>query len=100
MPAKIDYTESEEREADMWTVFEATKAEGVAEGRAAGLWEGRAAAIVEMGLEFGFVEEDILKRLQSQLSVSLSDAQGYINRFGEKKQSDKKIDRNILFRIL
>ena len=46
MPAKIDYMESEEREADMWTVFEATKAEGVAEGRAAGLLEGRAAAIV------------------------------------------------------
>ncbi len=74
---KIDYMESEEREADMWTVFEATKAEGVAEGRAA--------TILEMGLEFGFTEEDILKRLQSKLNISLQSAQEYMERFGKKK---------------
>lgn len=50
----------------MWTVFEETQNEG----RIQGINEGRIKGIIEMGLECGLSEEDILEKLQQKLNVS------------------------------
>ena len=64
----------------MCTVFEETRAGGIAEGRA----EGRAEEIIETGYEFGLSEEDILTRLQKKLNISLQKAQEYLSMFGKQ----------------
>lgn len=64
----------------MCTVFEATRAEGVAEGMA----KGRAVEIIETGREFGLSEADILKRLQDKLQISVQKAQEYFTMFSEQ----------------
>ena len=101
---KLDYNMIERRDADMCTVFEETRREGLAEGLAAGktegLIEGKAAGrtegliegkavgkaeeIVETGYEFGLLENDILARLQKKLNVSLQKAQEYLAMFGKQ----------------
>ncbi len=63
-------------DADMCTVFEETRAEGKAEGRAE--------EIIETGYEFGLSEEDILTRLQKKLNISLQKAQEYLSMFGKQ----------------
>lgn len=68
---KHDYNSLEKKEdADMCTVFE--------EGRA----EGKIEEIIETGHEFGLLEDDILKRLQRKLNVSLAKAKEYLQTFG------------------
>ena len=47
--------------------------------------EGRAEGIIETGVEFGLSENEILKRLQDKLDISLQMAQEYLLRF--KKQT-------------
>lgn len=74
---KIDYNMIERKgDADMCTVFEETRKEGVVEGEAKG--------IIETGLEFGLSEDDILTRLQNKLNVSLQKAQEYLLMFGRQ----------------
>jgi hypothetical protein len=81
---KIDYNALERKgDADMCTVFEETRKEGVIEGRVEGRTEGRAEEIIAMGYEFGLSENDILKKLQSKLQVSSQKAQEYLEQFGK-----------------
>lgn len=46
--------------------------------------EGRAEGIIETGFEFGLSENDILKRLQDKLDISLQIAQEYLLKFGKQ----------------
>ena len=76
---KIDYNKiARKGDADMCTVFEETRREGIAEGEA----KGEAKGIIETGYEFGISEEEILARLQKKLNISLADAQEYVKKFG------------------
>ena len=78
---KLDYNLiAEKGEADMCTVFEETRKEGVAQGIA----QGRAEEIIETGYEFGLTEADILTRLQNKLNVSRQKAQEYLSMFGKQ----------------
>ena len=81
---KIDYhTFDKKGDVDMCTVFEETRAEGIAEGRIEGRIEGKAEGIIETGLDFGLSEEDILERLQKKLNISLQAAQEYLKMFSK-----------------
>ena len=74
---KMDYNMMEKKgDADMCTVFEEARKEGVAEGEAKG--------IIETGYEFGLSEDDILTRLQKKLNISLQKAQEYLSMFGKQ----------------
>lgn len=74
---KIDYNALEQRgDVDMYTVFEETRIEGREEGRAE--------EIIETGYEFGLSDDDILRRLQRKLDISLEMARAYLGRFGKK----------------
>lgn len=74
---KIDYNKiARKGDADMCTVFEETRREGIAEG------------IIETGYEFGISEEEILARLQKKLNISLAEAQEYVKKFGRKSKSE------------
>ena len=69
----IDYNAiKKEGDAGMCTVFEETRLEGEAKG------------IVELGLEFGLSKEDILKKLEDKLNISLQKAQEYLVMFGKQ----------------
>ena len=90
---KMDYNLIERKgDADMCTVFEETRKEGIAEGEAKGkaegmaegMAQGEAKGIIETGYEFGLSEEDILTRLQKKLNVSLQKAQEYLSMFGKQ----------------
>lgn len=86
--SKIDYNAFEKGDGKMCTLFEEIAREnemkGKTEGRAEGRVEGRAEEIIETGLEFGLSENDILKRLQNKLDISLQMAQEYLLRFGKQ----------------
>lgn len=80
---KIDYNKiARKGDADMCTVFEETRREGIAEGEA----KGEAKGIIETGYEFGISEEEILARLQKKLNISLAEAQEYVKKFGRKNE--------------
>ena len=80
---KIDYNKIVRKgDADMCTVFEETRREGIAEGEA----KGEAKGIIETGYEFGISEEEILARLQKKLNISLAEAQEYVKKFGRKNE--------------
>ena len=80
---KIDYNKIPRKgDADMCTVFEETRREGIAEGEA----KGEAKGIIETGYEFGISEEEILARLQKKLNISLAEAQEYVKKFGRKNE--------------
>lgn len=82
---KIDYNKiARKGDADMCTVFEETRREGIAEGEAKG--------IIETGYEFGISEEEILARLQKKLNISLAEAQEYVKKFGRKTRKSKSED--------
>ena len=53
------------------------------EGEQEGRLEGEAKGIVEIGLEFGLSEEDILAKLQIKLNISLQKAQEYFAVFSK-----------------
>ena len=71
---------AERGDADMCTVFEETRKEGVAQG----ITQGRAEEIIETGYEFGLSDADILTRLQKKLNVSSQKAQEYFSMFGKQ----------------
>ena len=82
---KIDYNKiARKGDADMCTVFEETRREGIAEGEA----KGEAKGIIETGYECGISEEEILARLQKKLNISLAEAQEYVKKFGRKSKSE------------
>lgn len=66
-----------EGDGGMWTVFEETENEG----RIQGINEGRIKGIIEMGLECGLSEEDILEKLQKKLNVPWQKAQEYFQKY-------------------
>lgn len=85
----IDYnTIKKEGDAGMCTVFEETRKEGLEQGLKTGRIEGQARGIVELGLEFGLSKEDILKKLEDKLNISLQKAQEYLVMF-EKQTSSR-----------
>lgn len=73
---KLEITE--EGGCNMCLAVEEMKRDWKAEGKA----EGEAKGIVELGIEFGLSEKDILSRLQNKLNVSLQAAQEYLCMFG------------------
>ncbi len=74
---KIDFdTLNQEGGNSMWSVFEETAREGKAEGKAEG--------IIDTCYDLGVSDEDILKRLQMKLDISLQVAQEYLRVFGKK----------------
>ena len=76
---KIDYNQFDRKgDIDMYAVFEETRMEG----RMEGLQEG-AKAIIELSLEFGLSENDILQKLQSKLNLSLQDAEECLKSFDQ-----------------
>ena len=76
-------------DGDMCSVFEATRLagveqgieQGIAQGIEQGIEQGNAKGIIEMGIEYGLSEQDILERLQKKLNISLSKAQEYFEKF-------------------
>lgn len=70
---KIDYNAlTKKGDFDMCTLFEEIAKENEAKG------------IVETGFDFGLSENDILKRLQEKLNLSLQMAQEYVKMFGKQ----------------
>jgi flagellar biosynthesis/type III secretory pathway protein FliH len=74
-------------DADMCTVFEAERKDGIIEGRIEGRAEGRteglAEGIIAIGHECGLLESDILTKLQEKLDISSQKAQEYLQQFGK-----------------
>ena len=84
---RIDYNALDRKgDADMCTVFEATREEGRTEGRMEGRMEGRAEGIIEAGYEIGLPENNIIKMLQDKLDISLQTAQEYLERFRKQME--------------
>ena len=78
---KIDLdTLNQEGGNSMWSVFEETAKEGEARGEVRGKAEG----IIDTCSDLGLPDEDILKRLQVKLNISLQAAQEYLRIFGKK----------------
>ena len=78
---KIDFDAlKQEGGNSMWSVFEETAKEGEARGEARGKAEG----IIDTCSDLGLPDEDILKRLQVKLNISLQAAQEYLRIFGKK----------------
>lgn len=67
----------------MCTVFEETRKEALAQGKIEGKIEGEAKGIIETGLAFGIAKDDILKRLQEKMNISLDEAQNYFTMFAK-----------------
>ena len=88
--SNIDYDAigQEKGGSAMCTLFDSiakeNEAKGRAEGRVEGEITGRAMEIVETGIEFGLPENDIIKRLQNKLNLSLQMAQEYFEMFGKQ----------------
>lgn len=76
---EYEVMESGEKKYNMCKAFLDMKLEGIEEGKI----EGRAEEIIESGREFGFSEEEILKRLRNKLKVSEKEAQEFFGRFRE-----------------
>lgn len=72
---KLDYNAFERGDGGMCTLFEKIAKENELKGEAKG--------IVETGYAFGVSEEEILKRLQQKLEISVSVAQEYLKIFGK-----------------
>ena len=61
-----------------------SEAIGEARGEARGEVRGEARGIIETGYDYKIPENDILKRLQNKLNISVKQAEEYLNMF--KKQ--------------
>ena len=76
---KIDYDAlSKKGDFDMCTLFDRI----ARESETVGILKGEAKAIIELGLELGLNETDILERLQRKLNLSLETAREYLEIFG------------------
>lgn len=85
----IDYNAiKKEGDAGMCTVFEETRKEGLEQGLKTGRIEGQARGIGRTWtFEFGLSKEDILKKLEDKLNISLQKAQEYLVMFGKQTSS-------------
>ena len=61
-------------QADMNAVRSYERNEGRLEGRNEGRVEGKAESIIEIGFDLGLSEDEILRRLQNKLNLSLQKA--------------------------
>lgn len=90
--SRIDYNAFEKGEVSMCTLFDEIakeseaigEARGEARGEAIGEARGEARGIIETGYDYKIPENDILKRLQNKLNISMKQAQEYLDMF--KKQ--------------
>ena len=76
----INYDAYAKGDGKMCTLFE----EIARENEIKGIEKGKAEGIIEIGLEMGLSEKDILERLQNKLNISLQAAQNYMERFGKQ----------------
>jgi len=53
-------------------------------GHTEGLIEGQAQGMIEMGLEYGLSESEILKRLQKKLKILKQEAEKYFEQFAKQ----------------
>ena len=60
-----------EGDAGMLSVFEKTKKEGEVKGKAEG--------IIDLGLELGLSEQEIIEKLQQKLNIPIHQAKEYFN---------------------
>ena len=70
-------------QADMNAIRSYERNEGRLEGRNEGRVEGKAESIIEIGFDLGLSEDEILRRLQNKLNLSLQKAQEYFEMFGK-----------------
>ena len=76
---------SEEKEAiEMCKAIEDLIFESEARGRAEGETRGEAKGMIEICLDMNFSKEDILKKLQDKLNISLQQAEEYFKIYGIK----------------
>lgn len=57
---------------------------GKKEGRAVGRAEGRAQEIIEISMDYGEKDKDILEKLQRKLEISLDTARAYLEAYGKR----------------
>jgi len=79
--SRIDYNAFEKGEVSMCTLFD----EIARESEAIGEVRGEVRGIIETGYDYKIPENDILKRLQNKLNISMKQAQEYLDMF--KKQT-------------
>lgn len=77
---KIDYNTFEKGDGKMCTLFD----EIARENEIIGIEKGKAEGIIEIGLEFGLSEKDILEMLLNKLDISQQKAQEYFLRFAKQ----------------
>ena len=82
--SRIDYNAFEKGEVSMCTLFDEIAKESEAIGEVRGEVRGEARGIIETGYDYKIPENDILKRLQNKLNISVKQAEEYLNMF--KKQ--------------
>ena len=68
----------------MYSLFDEIAKDAKAEGKAEGKTEGKAEGIIETGLDCGLSEDEILRRLQNKLNLSLQKAQEYFEMFDKQ----------------
>ena len=73
----------EEEEIEMCKAIEDLIAESEARGRAEGETRGEAKGMIEICLDMSFSKEDILKKLQEKLNISLQQAGEYFEMYGK-----------------
>ena len=66
------------------TVIETESEKLIRKGKTEGKIEGKAEQIIEMGQEFGLDDDDILRRLQEKIGLSLETAAAYLERYGKQ----------------
>ena len=74
----------EEEEIEMCKAIEDLIAESEARGRAEGETRGEAKGMIEICLDMSFSKEDILKKLQEKLNISLQQAGEYFEMYGKR----------------
>ena len=74
----------EEGEIEMCKAIEDLIAEREARGRAEGETRGEAKGMIEICLDMSFSKEDILKKLQEKLNISLQQAGEYFEMYGKR----------------
>ncbi len=74
----------EEGEIEMCKAIEDLIAESEARGRAEGETRGEAKGMIEICLDMSFSKEDILKKLQEKLNISLQQAGEYFEMYGKR----------------
>ena len=80
---KINYHLLEKGEDAMCTLFEKIENEGITKGITKGITLGRAEEIIKMSKKYKASDEDIIKDLMSELSVSEEEAEEYLVKYNK-----------------